>query len=405
MKIKFAPVLGLALASASLLSLAPRAFAAPGTIVIVAEGASPQVLELGKGYLRKASDDAELSTSFDQLRDAAKPATASADALAQMSGVLQTAHDNGYATGLVTTGDVSKIAPLFYKLDGDVNADLTAKNAPYEFLAGGGATQLQGAGTAMQAAGGTFVANSDALSGDLKGRVLAVETPGELSYAIDRDPSSESGLDELAGAAIDTLSAGQKPFLLVIHDSLLNKALQAHDTPAMFEQFRELNTIVGDALARRDDDANIKVAVLMTGGAVTPRFSTTSTEEQSNALYVASNLQHSFSGAGQMLKGQSVEGITASTNAETGDYPGWKVSDADKAKIAAGTLDPETALRASYEPILKLDYAATPADASAFVAGFDAPNGLVPALMAMVSTPARTAPMAKTPTMGAPMMR
>lgn len=405
MKIKFAPVLGLAFASVSFLSFAPRAHAASGTIVVVAEGASPQVLELGKGYLRKASDDAELSTSFDQLKDTAKPATAGADALSQLSGVLQTAHDNGYATGLVTTGDVSKIAPLFYKLDGDVGADLTAKTAPYDFLAGGGAASLPGAGAAMQAAGGTFVSNSDALGGELKGRVLAVETPGELSYAIDRDPTSESGLGELASAAIDTLSAGQKPFLLVIHDSLLNKALQAHDTPAMFEQFRELNTLVGDALGRRDDDAGLKVAVLMTGASVEPRFSTTSTQEQSNAFFVASNLQHSFSGAGQAIKGKSLEDITAFTDAETGEYPGWKVSDADKAKIAAGTLDPETAIRASYEPILKLDYAPVPAEASAFVAGFDAPNGLVPALLAMVSTPAMTAPAATNPAMGAPMMR
>lgn len=401
MKINFAPVLGFALASAALLSFAPRAFAASGTIVIVAEGASPQVLELGQGYLRKAGDDAELSTSFDQLKDTAKPATAGADALSQLSGVLQTAHDNGYATGLVTTGDVSKIAPLFYKLDGDVGAGLTAKNAPYDFLAGGGAASLTGAGAAMKAAGGTFVADSDALGGDLKGRVLAAQTPGELSYAIDRDPTSESGLGELASAAIDTLSAGQKPFVLVIHDSLIAKALQARDTPAMFEQFRELNTLVGDALGRRDDDADLKVAVLMTGGAITPRFSTTSAQEQSNAFYVASNLQHSFSGAGQTLKGASLEDITAFTDAETGGYPGWKVSDADKAKIAAGTLDPETAIRASYEPILKLDYAQAPAEASAYVAGFNAPNGLIAALTAIVSAPA----MATTPAMAAPMMR
>lgn len=389
MKIKFAPVLGLAVAGASLLSFAPRAHAASGTVVIVAEGASPQVLELGKGYLRKAGDDAQLSTSFDQLADTAKPATAGADALSQLSGVLQTAHDNGYATGLVTTGDVSKVAPMFYKLNGDLTADLTAKDAPYDFLAGGGAAGLKGASAGMKASGGTFVGDADALGSDLKGRVLAVEAPGELSYAIDRDPASESGLGELASTAIDTLSAGKKPFLLVIHDSLLNKALQARDTPAMLEQFRELNTIVGDTLGRRDDDANLKVAVLMTGGSITPRFSTTSLDEQNNAFYVASNLQRSFSSAGQMLKGKSVEGITAFSDVEAGDYPGWKVSDADKAKIAAGTLDPETAIRASYEPILKLDYTATPSEASAYVAGFDAPNGLIPALQAMVSTRAK----------------
>jgi len=390
MKFKFAPVLGLAVASTTLFSFASQsARAASGTVIIVAEGLSPQVLDLGKGYLRKADDDLELSTSFDELKDKAKSATVGADALTQLSGILQTAHDNGYATGLVTTGDVTKIAPLFYKLDGDVAADLTAKNAPYEFLAGGGAMNLPGASERIAANGGTFVGAADALDGELKGRVLATEVPGELDYSIDRDPTQESGLGELATTAIDTLAAGDKPFVLVIHDSLIKRALDTKDTPALFEQFRELNTLVGDAVARRDDDPNLKVAALMTGASNTPAFSTTSPEEQNNAFFVASNLQKSFAGAGTELKGKTVEDITAFADADAGDYRGWNVSQIDKDKIAAGTLDPETALRASYEPTLKLNYNATPTQPYAFALGFDAPNGLVPALQAAVATPAK----------------
>ncbi|BCM92957.1 hypothetical protein IAD21_04841 [Abditibacteriota bacterium] len=390
MKIKMVPILGLAIASTSLLGFAPQnARAATGTVIIVAEGLSPQVLDLGKGYLRKADEDAELTTSFDELKDKAKPATVGADALAQIKGLLQAAHDNGYATGLITTGDVTKVAPLFYNLQGDVAADLTAKDAPYEFIAGGGAANLAGASEKIAANGGTFVASSDALDGDLKGRILATEVPGELNYSLDRDPAQESGLGELATAALDTLTAGNKPFVLVIHDSLIAKAVQNRDTPALFEQFRELNTIVGDAVARRDDDPNLKVAALMTGATMSPTFTTQSPEEQNNAYYVASNLDESFTFAGQSLKGKTVEDITAFADVDAGEYKGWKVSEADKAKIAAGTLDPEIALRASYEPTLKLNYVATPSDAYAFTLGFEAPEGLVPALKAAVATPAK----------------
>lgn len=390
MKIRFSPFLGFALASASTFCFAPQtARAASGTVVIIAEGLSPQVLELGKGYLRKSDDDAQLSTSFDELRDKAKSATVSADALSQLSGVLQSAHDHGYATGLVTTGDVTKIAPLFYKLDGDISAALTAKNAPFEFMAGGGAANLTGAGEKFAASGNTFVASADALDGELKGRVLAVETPGELDYSLDRDPAQESGLGELASTALDTLAAGDKPFVLVIHDSLIKRALDTKDTPALFEQFRELNTLVGDAVARRDDDPNLKIAVLMTGSSNVPTFSTQAPDEQNNAFFVASNLQKSFAGAGAQLKGKTVEDITAFADADAGDYRGWSISQADKEKIAAGTLDPETAIRASYEPALKISYAPATAQPTAFTLGFDAPNGLVEALMAAVATPAK----------------
>ncbi|HEX9996738.1 MAG TPA: hypothetical protein VGB45_06315, partial [Abditibacterium sp.] len=43
------------------------AHAAKQYVVVVAEGLSPQVLDLGKSYLRKADEDPEQLTSFDSL--------------------------------------------------------------------------------------------------------------------------------------------------------------------------------------------------------------------------------------------------------------------------------------------------------------------------------------------------
>ena len=386
--------LTLVLAVAWLLVLVPTgADAASGAVIIVAEGLSPQVLDLGKAYIRNADDNAQLSTSLNELKEKAKPAAFS---LTHLKGILQTAHNNGYATGLVTTGDISKIAPMFYKLNGDVTAGLTAQDAPFEFLAGGGAANLTGASDKMAANGDTFVASADALDGQLIGRVLAAQTPGELNYAIDRDPALESGLGELATTALDVLSSGDKPFVLVIHDSLLKRALDSKDTPALFEQFRELNTLVGDIAARRDDDPNLKIAVLMTGASSAPVFSTTSVEEQNSAFSVISSLQKSFAGAGQSLRGKTVEDITVFADADAGDYRGWNISESDKEKIADGTLDPESALRAWYEPILKFRYDATLPQSSAFTLGFEAPgdlmkapDGLMEALRAAVALPVK----------------
>lgn len=389
MKIRFAPVAVLAVSSASLWGFSAQdARAASGTVVIVAEGLSPQVLELGKGYLRKADADSELTTAFDELK--AKGSPSGAATLADMSGLLQSAHDNGYATGLVTTGDITSIAPLFYNLQGEVLPRLTAKEAPYEFIAGGGAANLPGAPEKIAANGDTFVASSQGLDAELKGRVLAAEAPGDLNYSLDRDPAQESGLGELTTAALDTLGAGDKPFVLVVHDSLLAKALQNHDTPALFEQFREINTIVGDAVARRDDDPTLKIAVLMTEARVVPHFATQSTEEQQDAYSVASNLNQSFVLAGKSLQGKTVEDITAFADPDAGEYKGWKITEGDKAKIADGTLNPETAIRAFYEPLLKLDYATTiPAPGSALTLGFEAQVGLVAGIKKLIATPAK----------------
>ncbi len=366
--------LPLALGVAALLGfVSTQAHAAPGAVIIVAQGLPPQVLDLGKAYLRSADDTAQLSTSLDELKEKAKPANFS---LTHLQSILQSAHDDGYATGLVTTSDVTKTAPFFYKMPDDASAHLTSKDAPFEFLVGGGAANLNGAND-MTANGDTFVASADALDGELKGRVLVAQTPGELNYAIDRDPAQESGLSELATTVLAVLSPDDKPFVLVIHDSLLKRALDSKDTPVLFEQFRELNTLVGDIIARRDDDPTLKIAALMTGASKAPAFSTTSVEEQNSAFFVISSFQESFVGAGQSLRDKTVEDITA--DADAGDYRGWNISQSDKEKIANSTLDPESALRASYEPMLKIRYETTTPQRFAFTLGFEAPDGLIEA--------------------------
>ena len=65
---------------------------------------------------------------------------------------------------------------------------------------------------------------TDAQEQEIKGKVLALQSDGSLSYAIDHDPAAEASLSAIAGLAIQTLGANNAPFVLVIHDTLLPKA-------------------------------------------------------------------------------------------------------------------------------------------------------------------------------------
>ena len=376
-------------ACGALMLAAMPSLAAPRQYVIfVAEGVSPQVLDLGKSYERSINNDPAQSTAFDALMDTGKMAPIGADPLAQMKGLLSTAHQNGFKTGLVTTGDVTAIAPLFYDREGDTATALASAGAQYDFLGGGGRASLGETGAKVAAMGGTYLSNADEMTGDIKGRVLAAESEGNLNYALDRDPASESGLAELASLAMDTLS--DAPYVLVVHDGLTKKALAARDTPALLEQFRELELIAADALSRRDNNPDLGVAFVTTGTQTVPQFAAgTSQADQNNAFFVVSNLGSSFSGAQTKLQGADVETITAFADANDGQYRAWNISALDKGKIARGELDPETALRASYEPVLKLEYAPQTVAPMAYTVGIDAAQGLIPALQSAVSTPAK----------------
>ena len=374
-------VLPVLLAAGALMASVPSAQAAAKQyVVVVSEGTSPQVLDLGKGYLRKADEYPELTTQFDQLIEGGKAASAKSSVISDLSGILETAEQNGYKTGFVTTTDVTKVAPLFY-------ANLASALAKGDFIAGGGRTSTATAGAALKAAGGTYITNSDELAEEIKGRVLAVEADGDLSYAIDRKPEDEASLAELATLAIDTLGDNDTPFVLVVHDTLIKKALETKDSPALFEQFREVDGILGDALSRQEDNANFGVAAILTGGAITPQFRAGA--DANNSYFVLSSLQKSFSGVGSALKGADVDSITEFADPEQGEYRGWKLSAAQKQQIAAGTLNAETVARGAYEPVIKLDYAAAATSPVAYTIGIDGSAGVAEGIKAAVSKPAK----------------
>lgn len=384
----------------ALSAVATQAQAAPRQIVIVvAEGLSPQVVDLGSQFVKTPATD-DLTSNFDALKVQAKTAAAPANALESMRGLLKTASQNGFKTGLVTTGQVGSVAPLFYDLPATTSPqDLLG--AKFDFLGGGGRasfvptqTNMQPGRPAFQAPGVTpifDVETFEATDQDLKGRVLALQSDADLTYASDRDAADEAGLSDLTNLAMEVLGRNNAPFVLVVHDTLLAKAIAAKDTPAMFGQFRELDDLVGNVLSAREDNPNLVMALLATGGDTTPRLNAQSPDERSNALFIASGLPLSYSKAGQTIAAADDEALQEFSDEQ---YKGFTLSPSDRAAIQGGTLTGEAAIRAAYEPALRLSYEAAPASATFYTVGLTGADPLQELTTLVGAAPAAASPMA-----------
>ncbi len=158
------------------------------------------------------------------------------------------------------------------------------------------------------------------LSEESKGKFLALQSDNELSYSLDRDQEKEAAFEELASQVLENLSQDDASYVLVIHDTLIAKALTAKDTPAVVESFHQLDGVVDDLLTRQNDgNGNFAFVVLSRGAAVAPVLTTEKATELSNTFFVLSNLPRTFTGAGQKLRGADEDAIT---DFATFDYKG-----------------------------------------------------------------------------------
>jgi hypothetical protein len=327
-------------------------------VIVVADGLNPQLVNFGTAY-SKTAFGADAEVAFDGLADSGK--TLEGDALASMKNLLLNAGAKGYRTGLVTTGDVSKIAPLFY---GDAYID-----APFSVIAGGGRASFADGGKAFADKGNSAWFSVEAMDEEAKGKILALQSDAHLSYSIDRDVEKEAGFSELATLALQTLTEGEQPFILVIHDTLLGKALAAKDTPAVLAQWRELDGIIADAKAAREENAELALAVVGLNAQNALRFTTELPNQRSDAFYTISALPVSYTRAGTMLQGADEAKVAAFA---TESYKGWKLSDTNKTALLKGELTGEAAIRASYEPALKIAYDTMPAATTVWTLGWPA---------------------------------
>ncbi|HEX8833205.1 MAG TPA: hypothetical protein VF719_03335 [Abditibacteriaceae bacterium] len=382
----------------TLFILAAAIFANPASaaprrmVVVVAEGLGPQVIDFGTAYSKTAYEQGA-AVAFDDIKTLAKTQNIEGDAIGSLRGILKTASTNGYKTGLVTTADITTVAPIFYDLpagDAAATAQTLLNNTRFDVLAGGGRAHFGDAKTFADAGNSTLF-TVESLDEEVKGKVLALQSDTALTYGLDRDIEKDAGFAELVTLALQTLNTDEAPFVLVVHDNLLARALAAKDTPAYLSQFREIDGIVADVLgAREENTADFGVAIIGTGGSFAPRFTTELPNERSEAFYIVSQLPLSYGGAGASLNGANDAALTTFA---TDRYKGWKLSAENRAAILAGQMTPEVAIRTSYEPVLKIAYEPATTGSVAHVIGFDAANGVAGALNAIVSRkPAANAP-------------
>ena len=399
-----------ALASAALIVASSSVQAAPRqAVVVVSEGLNPQLVDMGKTYLdyvadvtAKAEEGEVVPSALSNLK---KGTANSSVSLSAMRGLLKNAAANGYKTGLITTGDASKAAALFYDVAGDDVAGALVSSTRFDFLAGGGRENFLPKSTAgstrkdetdlaatLRKAGGTAVMDAEAAEDatlEIKGKTVILQNNGSMDYALDQRPGVQQSLSVLASTAMDALNGADDttPYLLVVHDDLVAKALAAKDTPALFGQIRELNTVVDQAVSARsimETPDDLAVALIGTGGNVAARFTSEEKAQHTNALFITSQLGYSYEGAGRKLKGADAEAVTAFT---TDDYKGWKLSASDKTDLVAGTLGGETAVRAAYEPAIGIAYSTTDVASAVYTLGVDGAD-IVNTLSAMAKTKA-----------------
>jgi hypothetical protein len=185
----------------------------------------------------------------------------------------------------------------------------------------------------------------------------------------------------MAGLATQTLAgANNAPFVLVIHNNSLARAIAAKDTPAVLEEFRTLDSVVSDVMGMRNEQEtpdSFGIVLLASGGSMTPKFTSDVAADRSNAVFVVSQLPRSFSGAGAVLTGANEERLTEFA---TEEYKGWKLSNETRAAILAGTMTPEAAIRASYEPVIAIGYEDADVKPTVYSVGVDTSAGLANAL-------------------------
>lgn len=378
------------------LLVSPVAAAPRQVVIVVAEGLNAQTVDFGNAYIKKAYDP-DGALALEKLKATGNPVAAPTDSLSSLRGILKTAASNGFKTGIVTTGDVTKVAPLFYDLPETGDSARAIVDAKFDFIGGGGRgsfvpqgtpgsvrTDATDLGKALTDAGGTPYFDAASTENEAKGKVLVLQSDADLSYPQDRDEENESEFSGLVTQAIDALGADNAPFVLVVHDTLIAKALASKDTPALAEEYHQFDSVVNNILDLRDENpADFVAAVLTTGGQNAVKFTADSDQKRGESIFILSNLPLSYTKAGASLKGADEAKITEFS---TETYQGWKVSSADRAAIVAGTLDPEAAIRASYEPALSVGFeAAAQTGGTLYGAGLNTAAGLEPALRPIIS--------------------
>src|SRR5262249_13815673 len=96
--------------------------------------------------------------------------------------------------------------------------------------------------------GWTYVETPAELARVTRGPLLGLFTPGDMSFALDRDPAKEPSLPEMAAKALALLRPSRRGFLLMIEGSLVDHAAHANDPASHARELLEYDETVREVL-------------------------------------------------------------------------------------------------------------------------------------------------------------
>jgi alkaline phosphatase len=176
--------------------------------------------------------------------------------------VLEAAKEQGKATGLVATSEITHATPASFGSHDESRKNMNSIADDYydqmvngehkvDVMLGGGVSNFvrndRNLTEEFQKAGYSYVTNKDELLKDTNKQVLGLFAPGGLPKMIDR-PAETPSLEEMANAAISRLSQDKDGFFLMIEGSQVDWA--GHD-----------NDIVGAMSEMEDFEKAYKAAI------------------------------------------------------------------------------------------------------------------------------------------------
>lgn len=192
--------------------------------------------------------------------------------------VIEAAEANGKATGLVTTARITHATPAAFashvrsrRNEAAIASQMLESGV--DVLLGGGAAYFTGKEADGKRPDKTILPDFEAkgytVVKDLAGlqaltvkhdKVLGLFSRSHLDYAIDRRSASPS-LADLAGKAIELLSAKPEGFVLMIEGGRIDHAAHANDLPTMVKEVLDFDAAVKTAMDFAKKDGSTSVVV------------------------------------------------------------------------------------------------------------------------------------------------
>lgn len=280
--------------AALLASLASSAPAAPATrpterpvnvILMIADGCGTASATLARGVAGRplALDSilvgqVETGSANSRITDSAAAATALASGVKtdnRMVGrdptgrsvptLFERARERGMATGLVVKSTITDATPAAFAAhvhnrasedsiavqELDHGVDVMLGGGREWFLpSGSGGSRKDSLDVVARAKsrGWTYVETPTELARVTHGPLLGLFAPGDMSFALDRDPAKEPSLPEMAAKALALLGPSRRGFFLMIEGSLVDHAGHANDPASHARELLEYDETVREVL-------------------------------------------------------------------------------------------------------------------------------------------------------------